>query len=253
MVVLTREQLEEPLAALHLASLELVRDLSLDDVLQRIIHLAREQAKARFAALGVVDDEGKLLQFIPVGRAAEETRLTGDSPVGLGLLGALKHERQTIRIPDIGTDPRSGGFPPHHPDMHSFLGVPIMLGERLLGLIYLTDKEDHFEFTKDDERVIETLSAYAAVAISNARLYQGMTDGDKALTKRTEDLALINEMATTMASSLEIDEILNQTLSRVMDHLNIEAGEIFLREESGLFLRLFFLIWGGFLFIFARG
>src|SRR3990172_3914694 len=120
MVVLTREQLEERLAALHLASLELVRDLSLDDVLQRIIHLAREQAKARFAALGVVDDEGKLLQFIPVGMTREEIRLTGDSPVGLGLLGALKHERQTIRIPDIGTDPRSGGVPPPPPLVHSF-------------------------------------------------------------------------------------------------------------------------------------
>ena len=252
MVVLTREQLEERLAALHLASLELVRDLSLDDVLQRIIHLAREQAKARFAALGVVDDEGKLLQFIPVGMTREEIRLTGDSPVGLGLLGALKHERQTIRIPDIGTDPRSGGFPPHHPVMHSFLGVPILLGEHLLGLIYLTDKEDHFEFTKDDECVIETLAAYAAVAISNARLYQGMTERDQALTKRTEDLALINEMATTMASSLEIDEILNQTLSRVMDHLNIEAGEIFLREESGLFLRLALHIGDGFQSIWTR-
>ena len=238
MVLLTREQLEERLAALHLASLELVRDLSLDIVLQRIIHLAREQAKARYAALGVVDDGGKLLQFIPVGMTPEEIRLTGDPPVGMGLLGALKQERQTIRIPDIGADPRSGGFPPHHPVMHSFLGVPILLGEHLLGLIYLTDKEDHFEFTTDDERVIETLAAYAAVAISNARLYQGMAERDQALTRRTEDLALINDMAATMASSLEIDEILNQTLSRVMDHLDVEAGEIFLREESGRFLRL---------------
>ena len=87
MVLLTREQLEERLAALHLASLELVRDLSLDVVLQRIIHLAREQARARYAALGVVDDNGKLLQFIPVGMTPEEVRLTGDPPVGMGLLG----------------------------------------------------------------------------------------------------------------------------------------------------------------------
>ena len=252
MVLLTREQLEERLAALHLASLELVRDLSLDIVLQRIIHLAREQAKARYAALGVVDDGGKLLQFIPVGMTPEEIRLTGDPPVGMGLLGALKQERQTIRIPDIGADPRSGGFPPHHPVMHSFLGVPILLGEHLLGLIYLTDKEDHFEFTTDDERVIETLAAYAAVAISNARLYQGMAERDQALTRRTEDLALINDMAATMASSLEIDEILNQTLSRVMDHLDVEAGEIFLREESGHFLRLALHIGDGFLSIWTR-
>ena len=252
MVLLTREQLEERLAALHLASLELVRDLSLDVVLQRIIHLAREQARARYAALGVVDDNGKLLQFIPVGMMPEEVRLTGDPPVGMGLLGALKQERQTIRIPDIGTDPRSGGFPPHHPVMHSFLGVPILLGEHLLGLIYLTDKEDHFEFTKDDERVIETLAAYAAVAISNARLYQGMAERDQSLTRRTEDLALINDMAATMASSLEIDEILTQTLGRVMDHLDVEAGEIFLSEESGHVLRLALHIGDGFQSIWTR-
>src|SRR3972149_5153800 len=129
MVLLTREQLEERLAALHLASLELVRDLSLDVVLQRIIHLAREQAGARYAALGVVDDDGKLLQFIPVGMTPEEVRLTGDPPVGMGLLGALKQERQPIRIPDIGADPRSGGYPPHHPVMHSFLGVRVLLGD----------------------------------------------------------------------------------------------------------------------------
>jgi len=252
MVLLTREQLEERLAALHLASLELVRDLSLDVVLQRIIHLAREQARARYAALGVVDDNGKLLQFIPVGMTPEEVRLTGDPPVGMGLLGALKQERQTIRIPDIGADPRSGGFPPHHPVMHSFLGVPILLGEHLLGLIYLTDKEDHFEFTKDDERVIETLAAYAAVAISNARLYQGMAERDQSLTRRTEDLALINDMAATMASSLEIDEILTQTLGRVMDHLDVEAGEIFLSEESGHVLRLALHIGDGFQSIWTR-
>ena len=252
MVLLTREQLEERLAALHLASLELVRDLSLDVVLQRIIHLAREQARARYAALGVVDDNGKLLQFIPMGMTPEEVRLTGDPPVGMGLLGALKQERQTIRIPDIGADPRSGGFPPHHPVMHSFLGVPILLGEHLLGLIYLTDKEDHFEFTKDDERVIETLAAYAAVAISNARLYQGMAERDQSLTRRTEDLALINDMAATMASSLEIDEILTQTLGRVMDHLDVEAGEIFLSEESGHVLRLALHIGDGFQSIWTR-
>ena len=252
MVLLTREQLEERLAALHLVSLELVRNLSLDIVLQRIIHLAREQARARYAALGVVDDDGKLLQFIPVGMTPEEIRLTGDPPVGKGLLGALKQERQTIRIPDIGADPRSEGFPPHHPAMRSFLGVPILLGEHLLGLIYLTDKEDYFEFTEDDERVIETLAAYAAVAISNARLYQGMAERDQALTRRSEDLALINDMAATMASSLEIDEILNQTLSRVMDHLDVEAGEIFLSEESGHVLSLALHIGKGFHSIWTR-
>jgi uncharacterized protein YigA (DUF484 family) len=84
MVVLTREQLEERLAALHLASLELVKDLSLDDVLQRIVRLAREQAGARYAALGVVDDSGKMVRFIPIGMTSEEIRQAGEPPQGKG-------------------------------------------------------------------------------------------------------------------------------------------------------------------------
>jgi len=238
MVILTREQLEERLAALHQASLELVRDLSLEAVLHRIVNLAREQAGARYAALGVLDDSGRLVQFIPIGMTPEEIRETGPRPIGKGVLGALKKERRTLRIADIRADPRSFGFPTGHPIMHSFLGVPITSGDLLLGLIYLTDKEDHFEFTLADERVIETLAAYAGVAINNARLYEGMTERDRELTERNEDLALINTIAVAMAGTLDIDVILEQTLTRVMDHFNVEAGEIFLSEEGGHNLRL---------------
>jgi signal transduction histidine kinase len=113
-----------------------------------------------------------------------------------------------------------------------------MLGERLLGLIYLTDKEDHYEFTKAEERVIEMLAAYAAIAISNARLYKAMVARDHALSERNEDLALINNIAEDMASSLEVEQILEKTLTRVMEHLGVEAGEIFLSEEGGQMLRL---------------
>lgn len=238
MVVLTREQLEERLAALHEASLELVRDLSLDNVLRRIVDLAREQAGARYAALGVVDENGELEQFIHVGMDPEVVRRMDHPPVGKGLLGALKRERRTIRVAELSADPRFYGFPKHHPQMHSFLGVPIILGDQLLGLIYLTDKEDHFEFTKAEERVIEMLAAYAAVAINNARLYKAMAVRDEALTKSNEDLGLINELAATLTGSLEIEDILNQTLTRVMEYLDVEAGEIFLSEEGGKVLRM---------------
>lgn len=238
MVLLTREQLEERLLALHEASLELVRNLSLDKLLERIVHLAREQVGARYAALGVVDDGGNLVRFIPVGLTPEEIRKTGRKPEGLGMIGAVQRERRTIRIPDISKDPRNVGFPKEHPSMTSFLGVPIVLGERLLGELYLTDKEGLSEFTETDEQVIEMLAAYAAVAISNAQLYKGMKDRDEALTRRNEDLALVNHLAGTLASYMEVDEILDQTLTRVMEHLEVEAGEIFLTEEGRHSLRL---------------
>ncbi len=238
MVLLTREQIEERLTALHQASLELVGDLSLDTLLERIVDLARQTAGARYAAIGVLNGKGDLEQFIPIGMAEEEVKRIEHPPLGKGLIGAIQRERRTIRVPDIGTDPRKAGFPQHHPEMRSFLGVPILLGNQLLGQIYLTDKEDYPEFTKDDETVIETLAAYAAVAISNARMYEDLLGRDRTLTQRNNDLALLNDTASALANSLDVDDILDQTLSRVMTYLGVEAGEIFLTEEDGQSLRL---------------
>lgn len=238
MVVLTREQLEDRLAALHQASLELVRNLSLDTVLERIVHFAREQVGAEFALLGLLDDEGNLKKFVQVGMTEEEVAQIPNPPRGKGLIGALKTERRTIRLPDISEDPRSVGFPENHLVMRSFLGVPIMQGERLFGQLYLTNKLGWHQFTENDERVIETLAAYAANAISNARLYEGILMRDQVLIQRNEDLALLNDAASALSGSLEVSEILDRTLSRVMAYLDVEAGEILLREDDSETLRL---------------
>ncbi len=232
MVSLTREQLEERLAALHRASLELVRDLSRNAVLERIVHLAREQAGSQYAALGMVDKNGELVKFIPVGMTEGEIKRMAHPPKGLGLIGALQEEKQTIRVAHIQDDSRSSGFPEIHPNMDSFLGVPIISGGRLLGQIYLTNKKTGAEFTEEDESVIETLAAYAAVAIENARLYENVVNRDKKLAQRNQDLSLLNDLAKTFAGSMAVDEILDQTLSRVINYLGVEAGEVFLREEG---------------------
>jgi signal transduction histidine kinase len=238
MVSLTREQLEDRLAALHRASLELVRDLSRNAVLERIVHLAREQAGANYAALGMVDETGELVSFIPVGMTDEEINSMVHPPKGLGLIGALREEKKTIRVTRIQDDSRSIGFPENHPDMESFLGVPIISGDRLLGQIYLTDKKNEAEFTEEDESVIETLAAYAAVAIENARLYETVLKRDEKLAQRNQDLSLLNDLAKTLAGLMEVDEILDKTLSRVISYLGVEAGEIFLREDGRRELQL---------------
>jgi len=237
-MILTREQLEDRLAALHRASLELVQDISLDSLLERIATLACEQVQAHYAAVGVLGDTGQLERFIPIGMAPEEISQLEHPPVGLGLIGALMNSREVIRIPEIHDHPLSVGFPPNHPPMHSFLGVPIRLGDRQLGQIYLTDKMSAPQFTEDDQQVIETLAAYAAVAISNARLYRELAERDQALTQRNEDLALLNDLAVTLASASNLEEILDKSLTRVVDYLKVEAGEIFLKEENGKTLRL---------------
>ncbi|MBU2610592.1 MAG: GAF domain-containing sensor histidine kinase [Chloroflexi bacterium] len=237
-MLLTREQLQERLIALHLASLELVKDVSLETLLERIASLACEQAGARYAALGVLDEQGKLKQFITVGMTTEEIKRIPHPPRGRGLIGALMRGGGNLRIPEIKDDPRSVGFPAGHAAMRSLLGVPIRVGDKQLGQIYLTEKKDFPEFTEDDEKVIEMLAVYAGVAIQNARLYESLRKHDQTLAQRNEDLALLNHIGSALASSLELEEILNKTLAQLMAHFKVEAGEIFLREDDGHTLRL---------------
>ncbi|RME88391.1 MAG: GAF domain-containing protein [Anaerolineae bacterium] len=236
--LLTREQLQERLIALHQASLELVKDISLETLLERIVSLACDLVEARYAALGVLDDEGKLERFITIGLSDKEIKRIPHLPTGRGLIGALVGATEPIRLRDVLSDPRSVGFPPGHPHMHSFLGVPIRVGERQHGQIYLTDKIGHDEFTPEDEQIIQMLAAYAGVAIQNARLYEELRRRDEDLTRRTEDLALLNNVASALASSLELDDILQKTLTLVMNRMDMEAGELFLLEADGQTLRM---------------
>lgn len=237
MVTLTREQLEERLAALHRASLELVKEISLESLLKRIAIIASEQVGASYAAVGVLDKDGKLERFIPIGMTKKQIAAMPHPPVGQGLIGALMHSSETIRLDDIHKDPRSSGVPPKHPIMTSFLGVPIRQGDQALGQIYLTNKKGAAGFTADDQRVIEVLAAYAASVITNARLYSDLTQRDAQLIRRNENLALLNQLAVTLANSTDIDEILNQALSQVMGYLRLDVGEIYLSQDGNKLLK----------------
>ena len=235
---LTKEQLQDRLLALHKASLEIIQDISLESLLERIATLACEQAGAQYAALGVNNDQGRVEQFIPIGMNEAEIETMPHPPVGLGLIGALMNKRDSIRLRDLTQDPRSSGFPKGHPPMNSFLGVPIALGDRNLGQIYLTNKLDGPEFTPEDQLMIEMLAAYAAIAISNARMYRGLIQRDRILTRRNENLALLNELSSTLATSSDIDEILEKALNQIMDYLQLEVGEFFLMQEDRRSLKL---------------
>lgn len=162
------------LDAIHEAAITITSELSLPAVLNRIVELARDLVRARYAALGIPDPQGRhLVQFIASGLSPEEQQRIGKLPTGRGLLGALlEPNAQSIRLRRVLDDPRAVGFPKHHPVMQSFLGVPIRSRGRLLGNLYLTDKIDADEFSEEDQKIIETLAGYAAVAIENARLYQ---------------------------------------------------------------------------------
>jgi len=237
-MLLTREQLQERLIALHKASLELVQDVSLETLLERIATVACEQSDARYAALGVLDNDGSLIKFISVGLSEKEIKRMAHPPEGHGLIGTLMGAKEPLRIPDISKHPDSVGFPAHHPPMKSFLGVPIRTADRQLGQIYLTNKKNATEFTADDEKIIQMLATYAAAAIQNAVLMDQMKERDQALTRRTTDMSLLDGIASTLTSSLELDEILNKTLGHVIRYLKVDAGEIFLLEDDKTTLRM---------------
>jgi len=171
-MLLSREQLQERLLALHSASLELVKDVSLEHLLDRIAEMACVQANAKYAALGVFGDDGILTKFVSIGMVDEEIKKIAHPPMGRGLLGELRDAVDPLRVPNISEHPKSVGFPENHPNMKSFLGVPIRAGDQQLGQIYLTEKIGAPEFTPDDEKIIQMLAAYAYAAIQNARLHE---------------------------------------------------------------------------------
>ena len=153
------------------ANRAIVGELSLPMVLRRIVEAARDLVGARYAALGVIGDDGLLQEFVHLGMDSATVTRIGDLPKGLGVLGALIKDPQSIRLPVISEDPRSSGFPPGHPPMESFLGVPIRSRNAVYGNLYLTGRTGG-EFTAEDEDLVLALAATAGIAIENARLFE---------------------------------------------------------------------------------
>jgi signal transduction histidine kinase len=160
------------LQALNEAGLTLSAELDSASVLQKIVDLARDVAGARYAALGIFNENGEVVQFLTTGITQEEREKIGPLPRGRGLLGLLQDEQRPLRLGSIAEHPASVGFPKDHPPMKSFLGVPILWRGRSVGNLYMTEKIGAEEFTSEDEEAIVTLAAQAAVAIENARLYE---------------------------------------------------------------------------------
>jgi signal transduction histidine kinase len=153
------------------AGLTLAAELDLEAVLQRIIELACELTDATYGALGVLGSDRRIERFLTTGISDEQRAAIGDPPTGHGILGLLIELEQPLRLPDLTKDPRSFGFPPNHPPMHSLLGAPVRALGRMFGNIYLTDKRGAEEFSDDDEAALIVLATQAGVAIENARLY----------------------------------------------------------------------------------
>jgi signal transduction histidine kinase len=187
---------------------------SLDELLLRLVETAAELTGARYAALGVIDREGVALErFVTTGLDPEQHRAIGDLPHGRGILGVLIHDAETLRLHDLSDDPRSAGFPPNHPPMQTFLGVPVMLRDVAYGNLYLTEKAGGVDFDEEDEEIVGLLAAQAAVAIENTRLYESAT-------RWSSQLEALNEIGTGLASEVELPRL----LTLITEHLRRLIG-----------------------------
>jgi len=189
------------LRALHEAELALSSDLTLETLLRRIVELARELTGARYGALAVVDDAGHIVRFLTSGLTAEELARLGEPPTGRGLLGPIFTDHRPIRVDEIAGDPRSVGFPPGHPPMRTYLGLPIILHGRTYGNLYLTDKHSPsgpVPFTEEDEGGVSLFAAQAAVAMENARLHSQV----QGLAASVERERIARELHDSLAQAL---------------------------------------------------
>jgi signal transduction histidine kinase len=212
------------------AGIALSSELSLDGLLQRLVETASELTGARYAALGVIDRSGQALErFLTTGIDPETHAAIGDLPRGRGILGVLIREGQTLRLHDIADDPRSVGFPRHHPPMKTFLGVPIRLRGVAYGNLYLTEKEGGGDFTEEDEELTQLLAAQAAVAIENARLYESST-------RWLRQLESMNEIGNALASELELEPLLALVARRLREF--VDARLVLIALPSGGVLRV---------------
>ena len=228
---------DHALYALDRATRAIAGELDIETVLQRIVDSVRELVGAKYAALGIVGDDGRIQRFITSGITTEHRMLIGALPSGYGLLGTLIRDGVSLRIPDIAKHPDSYGFPPEHPEMHSFLGVPVTIAGVPVGNFYLTEKQEAPEFSIEDQEMVEMFARHAGIAIQNARLHQDV-----------QQLAIIDErlrisrdlhdgiIQSIYAVSLSLEDVLElietdraeatARVDRAIDRLHTAIGDI---------------------------
>ncbi|MDP9239928.1 MAG: GAF domain-containing protein [Actinomycetota bacterium] len=217
MIRATRDRMH----ALLDAVLSVGSDLDLQTVLRRIVEAAVMLANAEYGALGVTGEDNRLSQFITVGVDEETQRRIGELPSGHGILGLLMKDQRTLRLADLNDHPAAYGFPARHPEMRSFLGVPVRVRNEVFGNLYLTQKRGGGEFDEADESVVQALAAAAGVAVENARLYESAR-------RREEWQRASADVTTLLLSGADPDEVLIVIAERACHLTGADAATILL-------------------------
>ncbi|WP_281191452.1 GAF domain-containing protein [Nonomuraea maritima] len=200
-------------------------DLDLETVLRRIVEAATKLVDATYGALGVVGEDRTLVQFVPVGLTEEEIATIEHWPHGLGLLGLLIKDARPVRLADIADHPESYGFPPGHPPMRTFLGVPVRVRDEVFGNLYLTEKRGGGEFDEDDEAVVVALATAAGVAVDSARLYEESR-------RRETWLQASSEVTTSLLSGADHRQVLSLLAARARAMGDADLVQVLLPDPS---------------------
>src|SRR5215470_4653689 len=222
LVVATRDRMRDLLEAV----IAIGSGLDLEAMLRRIVEAAVDLVDARYGALGVIGDDQRLTEFIPVGLDADDIARIHHWPEGRGVLGLLVKDPHSLRLADIATHPESSGFPEGHPQMRTFLGVPVRVRDRVFGNLYLTEKRGGGEFTEDDEAVVTALGAAAGVAVENARLY------DEA-TRQQRWLRASSELTIALLSGASPETVLADLTRQALELSGADLVTLGLPDESG--------------------
>jgi signal transduction histidine kinase len=226
---------EQRLRRLIAAGRTLVSELDLEQLLQQLLDVARELTSARYAALGVLDEQrSKLERFLTRGIDADTHRAIGDLPHGRGILGLLIAAPHPLRLHDLREHPRSYGFPANHPPMRSFLGVPIAIRGNAWGNLYLTDKEGGEDFDEHDEQLLVVLADWAAVAIENATLHHRLQTRRDELERAVHGLEATTAIARAVGAETKLDRVLELIVKRGRALVDARSMLILLRDGDKL-------------------
>jgi signal transduction histidine kinase len=207
-------------------------------VLKRVLEAGRELTGARYAALGILDARHEELeQFLTVGIDEPTRRALGDLPRGHGVLGVLIHDPRPLRLRSVGDHPQSYGFPLGHPPMESFLGVPVRIGDKVFGNLYLTDKQGAEEFDEADEQTLVALADWAAIAIANARRHGGVRGQRDELVRAVRVFETSEEIGRALAGETQLERVLELVVKRSRALVEARVMVLALREGDELVIR----------------
>jgi signal transduction histidine kinase len=228
---------DDALYALDRATRAIAGELDLDKVLQLMVDSVRRLVGARYAALGIIDGRGGIESFITSGISLEARARIGAPPRGHGLLGTIIRDAVSLRIPDISAHHDTYGFPPNHPPMRSFLGVPVLVGGDVIGNFYLTEKVGAPDFDQQDQELVEMFAVHAGIAIQNARLHRQLRElavvDERLRISRDLHDGIIQSIYSVGLSLEDVPDLMTEDppaavtrIDRAIDRLNMTIGDI---------------------------